>query len=249
MISIFTVTSGCQGLINAKHSKENWLATLISFTMSFKREGDDHSLLQQIRKRRIEELFAYDIPEKEALLLRDGRFTCTICPHRPLFDTIAVLAVHRQGKKHKANNVKQEDIHPMVSNSGTSAAQQTSQPQRIKNESSCGNALMSAASYNPCVKRNKEDKDTRIELDRNISSTSILKRLANFQQHDSIPTDFRPYKSKRRTNTTPVETLYSSQQAVKDNEPPAKSRNLQQLSEARPVSLDKTTNNVEVFNE
>ncbi|XP_047414709.1 sodium channel modifier 1 isoform X2 [Sciurus carolinensis] len=33
-------------------------------------------------------------------MLRDGRFACAICPHRPVLDTVAMLTAHRAGKKH-----------------------------------------------------------------------------------------------------------------------------------------------------
>ena len=29
------------------------------------------------------------------------RYACTVCGHRPVFDTVDMLAIHRQGKKHK----------------------------------------------------------------------------------------------------------------------------------------------------
>ncbi|NXG39167.1 SCNM1 protein, partial [Dromaius novaehollandiae] len=55
------------------------------------------------QKRRVADLLANYIPEDEALLLRSGRYTCTVCAHRPIFDTLDVLAVHRTGKKHIAS--------------------------------------------------------------------------------------------------------------------------------------------------
>uniref|UniRef100_A0A670Z9Z2 Sodium channel modifier 1 n=1 Tax=Pseudonaja textilis TaxID=8673 RepID=A0A670Z9Z2_PSETE len=70
--------------------------------MSFKREGDDLSQLQVLKKRRVAELLANYIPEDEALLLRDGRYSCTVCFHRPVFDTLDMLTIHRSGKKHLA---------------------------------------------------------------------------------------------------------------------------------------------------
>ncbi|XP_030320991.1 sodium channel modifier 1 isoform X2 [Calypte anna] len=68
--------------------------------MSFKREGDDPSQLGVLQKRRVADLLANYIPEDEALLLRSGRYTCTVCAHRPIFDTLDVLTAHRAGKKH-----------------------------------------------------------------------------------------------------------------------------------------------------
>jgi len=44
-----------------------------------------------------------DIPEDEATLLKNGRFACLVCKHCPVFDTVAVLSIHRQGKKHLSN--------------------------------------------------------------------------------------------------------------------------------------------------
>uniref|UniRef100_A0A8C5P5I4 Uncharacterized protein n=1 Tax=Jaculus jaculus TaxID=51337 RepID=A0A8C5P5I4_JACJA len=41
--------------------------------MSFKREGDDWSQLNVLKKRRVGDLLASYIPEDEALMLRDGR--------------------------------------------------------------------------------------------------------------------------------------------------------------------------------
>ncbi|NXI43256.1 SCNM1 protein, partial [Galbula dea] len=70
--------------------------------MSFKREGDDHSQLDVLQKRRVADLLANYIPEDEALLLRSGRYACTVCAHRPVFDTLDVLTVHRAGKKHRS---------------------------------------------------------------------------------------------------------------------------------------------------
>ncbi|KAM9243246.1 sodium channel modifier 1 [Dugong dugon] len=68
--------------------------------MSFKREGDDWSQLSVLKKRRVGDLLASYIPEDEALMLRDGRFACAICPHRPVLDTLAMLTAHRAGKRH-----------------------------------------------------------------------------------------------------------------------------------------------------
>ncbi|CAL4123836.1 unnamed protein product, partial [Meganyctiphanes norvegica] len=68
--------------------------------MSFKREGDDYSILRHLREQRVAELLADHIPEDEASLLKNGRYTCLVCHHRPIFDTVTVLSQHRSGKKH-----------------------------------------------------------------------------------------------------------------------------------------------------
>ncbi|XP_043972496.1 sodium channel modifier 1 isoform X1 [Gambusia affinis] len=68
--------------------------------MSFKREGDDKSQLNILKKRRVADLLSNFIPEDEAALMKNGRYTCLVCSYRPVFDTVDVLTVHRKGKKH-----------------------------------------------------------------------------------------------------------------------------------------------------
>ncbi|XP_039606645.1 sodium channel modifier 1 isoform X1 [Polypterus senegalus] len=70
--------------------------------MSFKREGDDLSQLNVLKKRRVADLLSNYIPEDEAALLKNGRYTCLVCSYRPVFDTVDMLTVHRTGKRHLA---------------------------------------------------------------------------------------------------------------------------------------------------
>lgn len=70
--------------------------------MSFKREGDDKSQLNILKKRRVEDLLSNFIPEDEATLMKNGRYACLVCSSRPVFDTVDMLTVHRNGKKHLA---------------------------------------------------------------------------------------------------------------------------------------------------
>lgn len=53
-----------------------------------------------IRKRRVSEILVSHIPEDEAILLKNGKYSCTLCAHRPVLDTIEMLALHRKGKRH-----------------------------------------------------------------------------------------------------------------------------------------------------
>ncbi|XP_073341032.1 sodium channel modifier 1 [Pagrus major] len=68
--------------------------------MSFKREGDDKSQLNILKKRRVADLLSNFIPEDEAALMKNGRYTCLVCSYRPVFDTVDMLTVHRKGKRH-----------------------------------------------------------------------------------------------------------------------------------------------------
>lgn len=86
--------------------------------MSFKREGDDKNQLGILRKRRVRELLGIAVPEDEAYLMSNGRFACLVCGHRPVFDTVDMLIVHRQGKKHLANAEfeaeKKDDLQKLI---------------------------------------------------------------------------------------------------------------------------------------
>ncbi|KAF7662511.1 hypothetical protein LDENG_00234210 [Lucifuga dentata] len=68
--------------------------------MSFKREGDDRSQLNILKKRRVADLLSNYIPEDEAAVMKNGRYTCLVCSYRPVFDTVDMLTVHRNGKRH-----------------------------------------------------------------------------------------------------------------------------------------------------
>uniref|UniRef100_A0A672RQJ9 Sodium channel modifier 1 n=1 Tax=Sinocyclocheilus grahami TaxID=75366 RepID=A0A672RQJ9_SINGR len=64
--------------------------------MSFKREGDDQSQLNVLKKRRVADLLSNFIPDDEATLLKTGRKKSL----RPVFDTVDMLVVLRKGKRH-----------------------------------------------------------------------------------------------------------------------------------------------------
>ncbi|XP_052000035.1 sodium channel modifier 1 [Xyrauchen texanus] len=137
--------------------------------MSFKREGDDQSQLNILKKRRVADLLSNFIPDDEAALLKNGRYTCTVCSHRPVFDTVDMLTVHRKGKRHlegmiwfygKKNKlqceidkrrhqdyVKAEDDHQEPS----SSAPLLTQTRKITHH-----ALLRTAPYSSCHKKASE---------------------------------------------------------------------------------------------
>ncbi|CAB4036551.1 Hypothetical predicted protein [Paramuricea clavata] len=80
--------------------------------MSFKRAGDDHCALRLQKKQRVAELFAEDIPADEVNQTRSGKYICLVCPHNPVLDTMPMLSIHRQGRKHLTNmSIKIEKEH------------------------------------------------------------------------------------------------------------------------------------------
>uniref|UniRef100_A0A8C3BHH5 Sodium channel modifier 1 n=1 Tax=Cairina moschata TaxID=8855 RepID=A0A8C3BHH5_CAIMO len=127
--------------------------------MSFKRDGDEPGQLAALQKRRVAELLASYIPEEEALLLRSGRYACTVCAHRPVFDTLEVLAVHRAGRKHLGSlqrcygserwreDTAQEQRHQELVRVEAAA------PLLARTRRIAQSALLKAAPYNSCCRR------------------------------------------------------------------------------------------------
>ncbi|NXC22440.1 SCNM1 protein, partial [Corythaeola cristata] len=132
--------------------------------------GDErsHSPLHLSQKRRVADLLANYIPEDEALLLRSGRYACTVCAHRPVFDTLDVLTVHRAGKKHTSSErrgrrrrarrlVRTPPPHPAGPPdpplSSVSSPQGSPAPLLARTRRIARSALLKAAPYSSCCRR------------------------------------------------------------------------------------------------
>lgn len=152
--------------------------------MSFKRDGDDSSLLNNLKRRRVSELLALHIPEDEALLLKNGRYTCIVCKHRPIFDTLDILAIHRKGKKHLENLsgflAKQQEVkdiilkrrHDQYLRTGNSNIKLPAfVPTVCASNSFKSSPLQKEASYSSCRKKAKiTDRKLAISLEPKTSS-------------------------------------------------------------------------------
>lgn len=165
--------------------------------MSFKRDGDDGSQLNVLKKRRVADLLASYIPEDEALLLSNGRYACAVCHHRPVFDTIDMLTVHRSGKKHRAcierfygkklahRNEVQKWRHQQYVRA-EEAGEQPPAPLLEQTRRITQHALLKAAPYNSCCTRN------RAEVRRTESSSKMEEppqSLSSPQSSSSVTTD------------------------------------------------------------
>eukprot|EP00002_Diphylleia_rotans_P022085 TRINITY_DN4317_c0_g1_i7.p1 TRINITY_DN4317_c0_g1~~TRINITY_DN4317_c0_g1_i7.p1 ORF type:complete len:306 (+),score=61.58 TRINITY_DN4317_c0_g1_i7:116-1033(+) len=64
--------------------------------------GDSWAAEANLRHRRVVSLLGESVPDGEYVRLSNGKFSCSICRHRPIFDTLQMLSVHRDGKKHMA---------------------------------------------------------------------------------------------------------------------------------------------------
>ncbi|XP_078474988.1 sodium channel modifier 1 [Lampetra planeri] len=143
--------------------------------MSFKREGDDSSQLNLLKKRRVADLLVANIAEDEAMLCSNGRLACTVCPHRPVFDTVDVLASHRRGKRHlqslqkhygrkldlKNELLKRKHKSYVEAESGT--AQEDPAPLLSETRQKAYHALLKSAPYNSCCHKRRVPSDAGSE--------------------------------------------------------------------------------------
>ncbi|XP_066269902.1 sodium channel modifier 1-like [Branchiostoma lanceolatum] len=187
--------------------------------MSFKREGDDRSQLNCLKKRRVAELLAGDIPDDEALLMKNGRLTCLVCGHRPVFDTIDMLTVHRGGKKHLNNQQKfyskKQELADLILKRRQEqflSAQDAEDPTPLLTQTRqiTQHALMTAATpYNPCVKQGRKKEEDQAKGE----ETSFFQRKRNSDEESFV---VQPYKSKRAPKQDESQTPTTS--ANPDNE-------------------------------
>ncbi|XP_054033564.1 sodium channel modifier 1 [Dryobates pubescens] len=172
--------------------------------MSFKREGDDPGQLGVLQRRRIADLLANYIPEEEALLLRSGRYACTVCAHRPVFDTLEVLTVHRAGKKH------QSSLQRFYGRKGSAqdVTQQHWQEEEVQAEEEGSpapllartrrithSALLKAAPYSSCCRR------------AGVPGSSSRAAVAQAGPTSALPLPEPPQEDRGATAATPVALL------------------------------------------
>ncbi|XP_057690328.1 sodium channel modifier 1 isoform X2 [Corythoichthys intestinalis] len=181
--------------------------------MSFKREGDDKSQLNILKKRRVADLLSNFIPDDEATLLSNGRYTCLVCHFRPVFDTVDMLTVHRKGLKafygkkaqlkHEITKRKQEiftQAEDQQQEGSTLAAPLLAQTRKLTHH-----ALLKTGPYNSCHRK---------------TSTKTEKAPANSKslfQHTVPPCGIAesnkvlvPTESEKSTNTTRGRPLAAS---------------------------------------
>ncbi|XP_076135499.1 sodium channel modifier 1 [Alosa pseudoharengus] len=168
--------------------------------MSFKREGNDQSQLNVLKKRRVADLLANFIPEDEAALMKNGRYTCLVCSHRPIFDTVDMLTVHRKGKKHlegmkwfyRKKTQLQRDIekhhhHSYVAKEEEQQEASSSAPLLTQTRKITHHALLKATPYSSCHKRSSTRTEQEQEQEQsNVSS--MCQPIQDGSRHSSHQT-------------------------------------------------------------
>ncbi|KAK2845123.1 hypothetical protein Q5P01_011782 [Channa striata] len=142
--------------------------------MSFKREGDDKSQLNILKKRRVADLLTRFIPEDEATLMKNGRYACLVCSCRPVFDTLDTLTVHRKGKRHleglkafygkKArlrNEITKRQHENYVQTEDRRQEPSSSAPLLTETRKLTHHALLKTAPYNSCHRKTSTTSEKR----------------------------------------------------------------------------------------
>ncbi|XP_007530741.1 sodium channel modifier 1 [Erinaceus europaeus] len=182
--------------------------------MSFKREGDDWSQLNVLKKRRVGDLLASYIPEDEALMLRDGRFACAICPHRPVLDTLAMLTAHRAGKKHlsslqlfygKKQPGNRKEQNPRQQSESRREEANAEAPLLAQTRLITQNALHRAPHYSSCCRRK-----SRLEATQPSASHSPLPPPEVELQREKISRDPGPVAGTQTEESAAVKSQESS---------------------------------------
>ncbi|KAI5661053.1 hypothetical protein M9H77_20376 [Catharanthus roseus] len=68
--------------------------------------GDSWAREAQFRKRRVDDLIIEGINSSAYKKLPNGKFSCLVCPQRPLLDSPLMLSTHMKGSRHRAAESK-----------------------------------------------------------------------------------------------------------------------------------------------
>uniref|UniRef100_A0A3B1IQQ0 Sodium channel modifier 1 n=1 Tax=Astyanax mexicanus TaxID=7994 RepID=A0A3B1IQQ0_ASTMX len=166
--------------------------------MSFKREGDDQSQLNVLKKRRVADLLSNFIPEDEATLMKNGRYSCLVCSHRPVFDTVDMLSVHRKGKRHLEglkwfygkksrlqNEIDKRRHQEYVNKEDDQQEAGSSAPLLTQTRKITHHALLRSSPYSSCHKKASERSE-------NVTSKSCLPESYISTATSSIDTEPKP---------------------------------------------------------
>ncbi|XP_041649682.1 sodium channel modifier 1 isoform X2 [Cheilinus undulatus] len=213
--------------------------------MSFKREGDDKSQLNILKKRRVADLLSNFIPEDEAALMKNGRYTCLVCSYRPVFDTVDMLTVHRKGKRHleglkafygkKAqlkNEITKRQHENYVQAEDKRQEPSSSAPLLIQTRKLTHHALLKTVPYNSCHRK------TSTKLDKVPQNFSLqFSKTATEQEDDHRKTESSNCLSQRSSSGCTAANEESHQSAepeafqatVKQDDQPLTAKRRQEL--------------------
>ncbi|NXI69300.1 SCNM1 protein, partial [Anseranas semipalmata] len=173
-------------------------------------------LLAPSQKRRVADLLANYIPEDEALLLRSGRYACTVCAHRPVFDTLEVLAVHRAGRKHlgslqrcygserlREDTARERRREELATLSSAPSPQGSPAPLLARTRRIAQSALLKAVPYSSCCRRTGAGgSGTQVARTRTGPTTAPAPSQEDKDTVEATPAALLPGHRSRRTAST-----------------------------------------------
>eukprot|EP00731_Ephydatia_muelleri_P022796 Em0015g379a len=129
--------------------------------------------MTHLQKRRIAELLASHIPPDEALLMRNGKYACLVCRHKPTFDTLTTLSIHRDGQKHigaaheamKRKQADREEVERRLQLAQVQGVKSslkgllTTPPLLEQAQVATRNALMASAPYSSLAARSRREEE------------------------------------------------------------------------------------------
>nr|XP_020471156.1 sodium channel modifier 1 isoform X3 [Monopterus albus] len=218
--------------------------------MSFKREGDDKSQLNVLKKRRVADLLSNFIPEDEAALMKNGRYTCLVCSYRPVFDTVDMLTVHRKGKRHleglkvfygkKAalqNEITKRQHENYVQVEDTGQGTSSSAPLLAQTRKLTYHALLKTKPYSSCHRKTStksEKGPANISSDPSVSACNkTLSLQINTCRKPEVSNSVPPSSASGLTavseGSTPSKDIKVPQSKVTQEEKPLTSQRRQEL--------------------
>ncbi|OWM83749.1 sodium channel modifier 1-like [Punica granatum] len=96
--------------------------------------GDSWAREQHHRKRRVDDLAIEGLDGSCYRKLSNGKFACLVCPNSPVLDSPLMLAVHRNGSRHRAAEsrlkekelIRRDEINKRIALSGDSSTSSSS---------------------------------------------------------------------------------------------------------------------------
>lgn len=186
--------------------------------MSFKPEISPASLLNQLNDRRVTELLAEHIPEDEAKLLSNGRYTCLVCHDRPVVDTLAILSQHRVGKKHRFYLAKfmerKEETERLILKrkqetyllNGTTDSGDTLHPDRVLGQATARGLLKTSSTYDGKSKTKYKPYSRKVVLEFDRQEKNSTEKMDNPREPANPKTQVNKYirQSQRKRDFTDV---------------------------------------------
>ncbi|XP_051132140.1 uncharacterized protein LOC127252132 [Andrographis paniculata] len=115
--------------------------------------GDSWAREAQYRKRRVDDLMIEGIEAASYKKLPSGKFACLICPKNPVLDTPIMLATHRRGSSHRANELRHKDRKNFIREEASKKLAMSNCAETNANSSSSNSTKIQKTNIRPLIER------------------------------------------------------------------------------------------------